>query len=120
MNQYTHEKNRRYLQLREKYIKEALEIAAEKMVNYAKDNHPYTDRTGFLSDSISRQETQSSGNNHSIEIGAYMKYAEAVEYGTSRSAPYPFLLPAIETNRDFLQQIVDAAELKALRDAGLN
>lgn len=120
MNQYSHEKNRRYLQLREKYIKEALEMAAEKMVNYAKDNHPYTDRTNFLTDSISRKEPQSSGNNHSVEIGAYMAYAEAVEYGTSRSAPYPFILPAIETNKDFLKQMVDAAELRALRDAGLN
>lgn len=108
------------MELRKKYIKEALEMGADAIVNYAKENHTFQNITGFLQDSISREEVSQSGSNFKVEVGAFIEYAEAVEHGTSRSRPYPFIQPAIETNKDILNQLVDAAESKALREAGLN
>lgn len=108
------------MQLREKYIAEALEQIVVRMANYARDNHPYVDRTGHLTDSIFHSEPKKSGNTYDMEFGAGMEYAEYVENPTRHSPPFPFIKPAIEQHRNQLRKAIDNAEKKALREAGLN
>jgi HK97 gp10 family phage protein len=53
-------------------------------------------REGNLHDSIY---AEPAGDGYEIEIGAGMDYAGYVEFGTSRQAAQPYLVPAIERNR---------------------
>mgnify|MGYP001591167191 CR=1 FL=1 len=69
----------------------------------AKRDAPFTDRTGNLRNSIAAGVTKV--QEHEVEgalsagypgIGASMEYAGFVELGTSRSAPYPYIWPALQ------------------------
>ncbi len=85
---------------------DAVEITQALVSNFAKATHPYTDRTGQLTNSIQPGRVQISDKRVEGEIRADKSYASFVELGTSRSRPYPFLHPALTANRDaFLQRI---------------
>lgn len=68
----------------EREIKSALRKAAERGFAYAKEECPV--RTGKLRNSINL-----SCSDNAAEIGTSLSYAGAVELGTGRSAPNPFL-----------------------------
>ena len=82
----------------------ATEMTQTQIVAEAKTNHPYTDRTGDLTRSIDKGRVIETRNSISAEVVATMHYASYVEEGTSRSAPYPYLLPAIEKNKGFYRR----------------
>lgn len=69
------------------YIRRAARAAAE----YAKNNHPYKDRTHNLTKSI-----QSVPTTDGAYLSARMFYGSFVEWGTVKNKPYPYLRPAIE------------------------
>jgi len=69
--------------------------------NEAKSNHPYTDRTGNLTNSIQAMKPKSRGSKIIGETVAGMEYATAVELGVKSGdkgtrRPYPFMFPALE------------------------
>lgn len=70
------------------------------VANYAKENHPFANRTGNLEASIHPLPVEQSGDVITGTVKAGMEYAAFVEFGTARSAPYPYMQPALEANRD--------------------
>ncbi len=71
--------------------------------NEAKTNHPYTDRTGLLTNSIQAVQPKIKGNKIEGEVVAGMGYAadvelggEKVEGGNPNRRAYPFMFPALE------------------------
>lgn len=75
----------------EAYAVEYVRRAVRQAAQYAKDNHPYQNRTGNLTRSIQSVPTRTGAY-----LSARMDYAPYVEFGTRRSRPYPYLRPAIE------------------------
>lgn len=71
------------------------EVIQARVANFAKSNHPYTDRSGNLTNSIQPGEIHVTNKGVEAEIAARMSYASYVEGGTSRAKPFPFLHPAI-------------------------
>ena len=80
-----------------------------RVVNEAKQNHPYRDRTGNLTQSI--QPGPVTADEKSVEgvVEARMEYASYVEFGTSRARPYPYLVPALLQNLPTFRASVKAA-----------
>lgn len=69
------------------------------VANYAKENHPFQNRTENLENSIHPLPVELGKDNVIIgAVQAGMEYAPHVEFGTSKSAPYPYLTPAKEAN----------------------
>jgi HK97 gp10 family phage protein len=64
---------------------------------------PATD-TGALVSSIKAWE-----KGLTAEIGTEIKYGAALEFGTQRIKPRPFMRPALESNRDFFARQLQAA-----------
>lgn len=72
--------------------------------------HPYV-QSGLMSGNVSHI-TKTEGNEIISEIGfsneignlADIQYARIIELGNSRQPPFPFLFPAVESNR---QKIID-------------
>ena len=79
------------------YAVQYIQRAARNAAKYAKDNHPYQDRTGNLTRSI-----QSVPTAEGAYLSARTRYAGYVEYGTSRNKEYPYLRPAI----DYLMKLI--------------
>ncbi len=73
----------------------AAQISQALVVNDARSDHPYIDRTGNLTNSIQAGAVEVSDNKVEAEVQARMEYASFVEYGTSRARAYPFLVPAL-------------------------
>lgn len=69
----------------------AVDAAVRAGADEARDNHPYTNRTGRLE---SRTRGRMTGPSEGV-IEANTDYASFVEYGTSRARPYPFVEPAV-------------------------
>lgn len=85
------------------------EIVQSRVADFAKRNHPYTDRTGNLTSSIQPGTIVVTNKNVEAEIAARMKYASFVEGGTSRARPFPFLHPAIVAHvGEFRNRILSA------------
>lgn len=78
-----------------KRIAVALDITAKEVVNFARQNHPYTDRTTNLTQSIDQGDIVIHKNGVEAYVVARQPYASFVEEGTRRSKPYPFLWPAV-------------------------
>lgn len=73
----------------------AAQIAQARIVNDAKNDHPYKDRTGNLTNSIQPGIVQITDAEVDAYVEARMQYASFVEFGTSRAHAYPFLTPAM-------------------------
>lgn len=74
-------------------------IVTVDVANYAKQNHPFTNRTENLENSIQPLPVELAKDNVIVgTVKAGMEYAPYVEFGTSKSAPYPYLVPAKEAN----------------------
>jgi len=84
-----------------------------EIADYAKATHPFTNRTGNLEASIHAKPVNVDGDIVTGYVQAGMEYAAHVEFGTSRAAPYPYMHPAIEANRENLRKTVGAAVVTA-------
>lgn len=91
----------------------AVATVTKDIAEYAKQNHPFTNRTTNLENSIQPLPVTVEGNIISGAVNAGMEYAKFVEYGTSRAAPYPYLHPAIEANKENLINTIAEAVNRA-------
>ncbi len=73
----------------------ACQITQAIIVNDARSDHPYKDRTGNLTNSIQPGEVIITDQEVTAFVEARMQYATFVEFGTSRAQAYPFLTPAM-------------------------
>lgn len=74
---------------------DAAQISQARIVNSARTDHPYKDRTGNLTNSIQPGNVEVSEQGVTAYVEARMSYASFVEFGTSRAHAYPFLTPAM-------------------------
>lgn len=91
-------------------VSAAVKEAAERVAQDARQRAPV--QTGALRDSIRAERTDAA--QYTVIAGdkdAF--YAPFVEFGTSRTAPRPFMVPAAEANRDTARRLVRDA-LKGL------
>lgn len=65
---------------------------------------PYVD-TGRLRASITHR-LVGDGNRRWAEVGTNVEYAPELEFGTSKRKAYPFLQPALDSNRDQIAKIL--------------
>lgn len=91
------------------------------VANHAKENHSFQNRTGNLEASIQPEPVEINGDlveGKVIAVGneaAGMEYAAYVEFGTPRSAPYPYMQPALDANHDNLITTLAAVNQRAGR-----
>ena len=83
------------------------------VANTAKSEHSFTNRTGNLESSIQPEPVELDGNIITGAVRAGMNYAAPVEYGTAKSAPYPFMEPAKEANKQNLIDTMKAVTERA-------
>lgn len=101
----------------------AMAVVTKKAAEDAQRNHTFRNRTGNLESSIIPLPVETDGSqvvgavNATASSKAGMEYAPYVEFGTSRSAPYPFLRPAVEANKDFMTETVAKTVERALGSA---
>ena len=72
-----------------------------------KNQKPHID-TGLLNKSI-EYEIEQEGNTLIGVIGTNTEYAAAHEFGTVKSKAYPFLTPALESNRALINKLLASA-----------
>lgn len=89
-------------------LSEALHYCGELVVNYAKQNHTFQNVTSNLEHSI-HEELHLINDILEEWIIAGMPYAGFVELGTSKMAARPYLLPALEANKDTIIRIIQEA-----------
>lgn len=89
-----------------KELIEATDLSTMMVRDFAKHNHPYHDWTQNLTNSIFMQPAKVEGAFIVGKFGAGMEYAAAVEFGTSHSRPYPFMLPALKQNQTKIEQVL--------------
>ena len=77
-------------------------------------------RTGILSQSIRAGKAKKTATGAECEFGAYAEYSYFVEMGSSANAPYPFLRPAVEANKDKLKDRVRDAIKTGVITEGLD
>lgn len=102
-------------EFREKQVKTAKTILSN-MIEYAKNNHTFKNRTGELEKNI-KGEIKSGNAEINIIFGAYKDYAIFVEMGTSHSKPYPFMLPTVKKFISEIRQKISENVEIAMRDA---
>lgn len=76
-------------------IQFVMEWWGELVVQEMRRDHAYTDRTGNLTRSMGYEAHPLVYGKGVLILFANMWYAEAVEYGTPRSRPYPYFWPKI-------------------------
>ncbi len=114
---------RSYRKERESEIIDGLQSAMEKVgalverdakINVTKSppEHPQV-QTGRLRSSIVHQVTNE-GSEIITEIGSNVIYSKFLEFGTANHAPYPWLFPAVESNRDKIINILKKSGAKGI------
>ena len=100
-----------YRKERERDILDGLQKGLEKVgliverqakinVTQSPPSHPQV-QTGRLRSSIAHEVGDSE-----VVIGTNVVYGKDLEYGTSRMPPYPWLFPAVESNREKIIEIL--------------
>lgn len=105
-----------------KELIEATDFSTIKVRDFAKQNHPYHDWTQNLTNSIYMLPAKVVGAFIIGKVGAGMSYAAAVEFGTKRTRPYPFMLPALKQNQTLAEQTLKGTVKKccdAMKAAGV-
>ncbi len=116
-----------YRKEREQEIVSGLQSAMEKVgalverdakINVTKSppEHPQV-QTGRLRSSIIHQVTIDS-NSIAAEIGSNVTYSKYLEFGTVNHAPYPFLFPAVEVNREKIIELLKKSGGKGISITG--
>lgn len=95
-------------------LRKAVDFSTLEIANTAKEDHPYTDRTGNLTNSIGIVPIGSAFRGRDVGVAqAVMGYAEAVE------ATHPYMRPAFERRETGIIRRINAAAQRAVRKAGL-
>lgn len=95
--QFNYEINSNLVNLGEDVRRRLLQVIIQTGDDIVKDARSLVPvKEGNLHDSIYSEPV---GDGYEIEVGAGMDYAGYVEFGTSRQSPQPYLVPAIERNR---------------------
>lgn len=81
------------------------------VADYAKANHPFQNQTQNLENSIQPDPVEIEDGVVVGSVRAGESYAAYVEFGTAKNAPYPYMNPAKEANK---QNLVDT--LKAVTE----
>lgn len=81
-----------------------VERQAKINVSKSGSGHPQV-KTGRLRSSITHQVT-TRGNEIIAEIGTNVVYSKYLELGTIHNPPYPFLFPAVESNRNEITKLL--------------
>lgn len=92
----------------------AMATVTTETASQAQQNHSFQNRTGNLEASIQPLPVEVTGAQVEGFVRAGMEYAPYVEFGTSRSAPYPFLRPAVEANQERLKTVTAETVARAL------
>lgn len=92
-------------------VEECVRRASTTVAEQARENHPYTDRTGDLTASIQAQETVRAGDTVRGGVEATTEYASYV----GRSHPY--LEPAFQAQRSRIEGECDQVMAAAVRGA---
>lgn len=92
----------------------ATQVVQALIVNDARADHPYKDRTGNLTNSIQPGAVNITDTEVEAYVEARMSYATYVEFGTSRAKAYPFLTPAVLRNADKFKKGI-AAQVQAIK-----
>ena len=79
--------------------------------------HAYIDRTGYLTRSMGYTVELWQGHRATVSVFALAPYADAVEYGTTHSRPYPFFFPVFYKYLPILHARLQAAAERAFNDA---
>lgn len=95
-------------------VTDACQITQALIINDARSDHPYTDRSGNLTQSIQPGAIEISDDEVSAYVEARMQYASFVEFGTSRAKAYPFLTPAMLRNAANFRKNL-ARQIKSIR-----
>lgn len=90
----------------QKALSEAVSAGAVVVERDAKIRVPVL--TGNLRNSIREFKKNESPGRVESQVGTDVEYGPAVEFGTSRRAPKPYLRPAIDENRTQIQAAFDA------------
>jgi HK97 gp10 family phage protein len=88
---------------------DALRAGAAPILSEAQQTTAFHDRTGDLRKSLSLSGIKSQKGMRYILAGSFDKkvfYGRPVEFGTSKSAPHPFLAPAFERHKAEAQEII--------------
>lgn len=93
---------------------QAAQITQALIVNDARSDHPYKDRTGNLTNSIQPGDVVVDDVEVTAFVEARMEYATFVEFGTSRAHAYPFLTPAMLRQLPNFKKAI-AKEVSAIR-----
>jgi HK97 gp10 family phage protein len=110
----------------EKALLQALDTAGSLVVTEAKANHPYTDRTQNLTNSIEAIPAKREGTVITAGARAGMRYGRRVELGfvgvdslgrRYHQKPRAFLGPALRRNRKAITLVVKKAVQEAVRNA---
>ena len=125
----------------ERAIVQGLDEGAALVQNHAKEGHPkvgdglqgaaaaryrvatkqagrytgmlrFLTRTGVLRNSIFIQRARKVSNGWRAAVYSGVRYADRIEYGSVRNPPYPFLRPALESQRKAIAARL-AARIKA-------
>lgn len=80
-------------------LEEAAEAGADIVLEDAKARVPV--RTGTLKESLTKETTEKTAGRAVVSVGPGKEgfYGRFVELGTSKTAPRPFLRPALDKNR---------------------
>lgn len=120
-------------------VLDALDEGAALVANHAKQGHPkvhddlqgtaargfrvvtgpeagdfsgwyrFLTRTGVLRNSIQQRKAKKIGQDFQAEVFSGVEYADRIEFGSVRHQAYPFLRPALESQRGGILQRVQAA-----------
>jgi len=74
---------------------------------------PHID-TGLLNKSITHRVVETSSG-YSGEVGSNVEYAAFHEFGTSKTGAYPFLTPALNSNKRAIEYVITNALKKVIR-----
>jgi HK97 gp10 family phage protein len=95
----------------------ALATVSVDIANEAKSNHPFENRTGNLEESIQPKAVEVVDGVIIGKVVAGMSYAAHVEFGTEKTAAYPYLRPALENNKENLKKVVASSIEAANKEA---
>lgn len=91
---------------------------AQGVAQYARAEHPYTDRTGNLTASIEALPARYVGEHVEGGVVAGMDYASYVNEGTSRARAYPYMDPAARATEPYVEEIAERGLRTATTAAG--
>lgn len=101
---------------------QALQKAAEPILNDAKSTSAFHDQSGKLRDGLKISKVKKIGGTKYVLVGiekgdnSKIFYGKFLEWGTSKMSARPFLQPAYESNKN---QVIETIKSELIRGLGL-